>query len=119
MIVGFPPQPRAVAGIGAHGGRLLTAYGVLYPSWAWSLLSLPSPEFTRGICSAIHDRDHAAFLIVLASRPDLDLYHRIYEGPGFRAYLQRSTGSHACQAALIRFPAALRHFHVTAARQQI
>ena len=66
-------------------------------------LSLPSPEFTRGICGAVHDRDHAAFLVVLASRPDLDLYHRVYEGPGFRAYLQRSTGSHARQAALMRF----------------
>ena len=66
-------------------------------------LSLPSPEFTRGICGAVHDRDHAAFLVVLASRPDLGLYHRVYEGPGFRAYLQRSTGSHARQAALMRF----------------
>ena len=40
---------------------------------------------------------------MLASSPDLDLYRRVYEGPGFRAYLQRSTGSHACQAALIPF----------------
>ena len=66
-------------------------------------LSLPSLEFTRGICGAVRDRDHVAFLTILASRPDLDLYRRVYEGPGFRAYLQRSTGSHACQAALIRF----------------
>ena len=73
------------------------------PDLGMESLSLPCPEFTRGICSAVHDRDHAAFLTVLASRPDLDLYRRVYEGPGFRAYLQRSTGSHACKAALIRF----------------
>ena len=66
-------------------------------------LSLPRPEFTRGICSAVHDRDHAAFLSVLASRPDLDLYRHVYEGLGFRAYLQRSTGTHARQGALTRF----------------
>ena len=66
-------------------------------------LSLPSPEFTRGICGAVHDRDHAAFLVVLASRPAIGLYPRVYEGRGFRAYLQRSTGSHARQAALMRF----------------
>ena len=64
--------------------------------------SLPRPEFTQDICSVVHDRDHAAFLSVLASMPDLDLYQRVYEGPGFRRHLQRGTGSHACQAALIR-----------------
>ena len=66
-------------------------------------LSLPRSEFTRHVCSAVHDRDHAAFLSVLAGRPDLDLYRRLYEGPGFRAYLQRSTHSHGHQAALMRF----------------
>ena len=40
---------------------------------------------------------------MLAGRPDLDLYQRLYEGPGFKAYLQRSTDSHGHQAALIRF----------------
>ena len=77
----------------------------------WSSLSelsmeswrLPRPEFIQDICSVVHDRDHAAFLSVLTSMPDLDLYQRVYEGPGFRAYLQRGAGSHACQAALIRF----------------
>ena len=66
-------------------------------------LSLPRQEFARGICSAVHDRDHAAFFSMLASKPELDLYQRIYEGPGFREYLQRSTGSRCSQAALIRF----------------
>ena len=66
-------------------------------------LPLPRPEFFRDICSAVHDRDHAAFLSVLAIRPDLDLYRRVYEGSDFKVYLQRSTGTHACQAALIRF----------------
>ena len=65
--------------------------------------SLPRPEFTLGICNAVHDRDHIAFLSVLATRPDLDLYRRVCEGHGFRAYLQRSTSSHACKPALIRF----------------
>ena len=46
---------------------------------------------------------HAALLSVLASRPDLDLYRCVYGGPELRTYLQRSTGSHAGQAALIRF----------------
>ena len=57
------------------------------PKLGTESLSLPSPEFTRGICGAVHDRDHAAFLVVVASMPDLDPYHRVYEGPGFRAYL--------------------------------
>ena len=57
------------------------------PKLGTESLSLPSPEFTRGICGAVHDRDHAAFLVVVASMPDLDPYHRVCEGPGFRAYL--------------------------------
>ena len=65
--------------------------------------SLPRPEFTQDNSSVVHARDHATFLSVLASMPDLDLYQRVYEGPGLRAYLQRGTISHACQAALIRF----------------
>ena len=47
---------------------------------------------------------------MLASRPDLDLYRSYYEGPDVRAYSQRSTGGHACQAALIQL-VALRHFY--------
>ena len=51
----------------------------------------------------VHDRDHAAFLSVLASKPDLDLYRRVYEGPSFKAYLQHRPGSYARRAALLRF----------------
>ena len=65
--------------------------GVLSPSSARSPSSLPRREFVRELCSAVHDRDHASLLSVLASRPELALYQRIYEGPGFRQYLQRST----------------------------
>ena len=63
------------------------------PELGMQSLSLPSPEFTRGICGAVHGRDHAAFLVVLASRPDLDLYDRVYEGLGFRAYFQLRSGT--------------------------
>ena len=102
MIVDSPPQPRPVAGIGTWRQVVDCIWSTLSGLGIESL-SLPSLEFTRGICGAVHDRDHVAFLTMLASRPDLDLYRRVYEGPDFRAYLQRSTGSHACQAALIRF----------------
>ncbi len=64
-------------------------------------ISLPRGEFARELCSAVHDRDHASLLGVLASMPELALYHCVYEGPGFREYLQRST--HGQQAARIRF----------------
>ena len=47
----------------------------------------------------MHDRDHGAFLSTLASK--LALFQRIYEGPGFREYLQRSTVSQ--QGTLLRF----------------
>ena len=43
------------------------------------------------------------FLSVLASRHKLELHQRVYEDPGLRAYLQRSTDSHGRWAALIRF----------------
>ena len=48
-------------------------------------LYLPHPEYIRDICSAIHDRDHAAFLSVLVGRPDLDIYCRVYKNSGFKA----------------------------------
>ena len=66
-------------------------------------LSLSRGELALDLCSAVHDRDHATFLSMLTSRPELALYEHIYEGPGFRAYLQRSTDSHGRQAALILF----------------
>ncbi len=64
-------------------------------------MSLPRKEFDRELCSAVHDRDQAALLCALAGKPELALYQRIYEGPGFREYLQRSTQGQ--QAAQIRF----------------
>ena len=53
-------------------------------------LSLPRKEFERELCTAVHDRDQAAFLCALAGKPELALYQRMYEGPGFKEYLQRS-----------------------------
>ena len=60
-------------------------------------ISLLHRQFAREPCSAVydsavddsavHDRDHASFLGVLASKPELALYQRIYEGPGFGEYL--------------------------------
>ena len=64
-------------------------------------ISLLHKEFARELCSALHDRDHASFLGALASKPELALYQRIYEGPGFKEYLQHSTEGQ--QAAQIRF----------------
>ena len=64
-------------------------------------ISLPHREFARELYSAVHDRDHALLLRVLASKPELALYGRVYEGPGLRRYLQRCT--HGQQAARIRF----------------
>ena len=40
----------------------------------------------RELCTAVHDRDQAAFLCALAGKPELALYQRTYEGPGFREY---------------------------------
>ena len=54
-------------------------------------------------CSAVHDKDHEAFLSTLGSKPELALYQRIYEGPGFRKYLQRSLSTAGQQGALLRF----------------
>ena len=51
----------------------------------------------------MHDRDHGAFLGTLASKPELALYQRIYEGPGFKEYLQRSLSTAGQQGALLRF----------------
>ena len=64
-------------------------------------ISLPRQEFDRELCTAVHDRDQAAFLCAIAGKPELALYQRIYEGPGFREYLQRSAQGQ--QAAQIRF----------------
>ena len=47
------------------------------------------------------ERDHAAFLHALTSKPELALYERIYEGPGFMESFQRYTKGQ--QAAQIRF----------------
>ena len=46
--------------------------------------------FARQLCGAVHDRDHALILSLSASRPDLALYQRVYKGPRFQEYLQRS-----------------------------
>ena len=69
-------------------------------------LSLPRSHFTPDICSAVHGRDHAAVLSVMVGRLEPDLYQRLYEGPGFRAYCSRAHFNYiSCghQAALIRF----------------
>ena len=49
----------------------------------------------------MRERERAAFLYALTSKPELALYERIYEGPGFREYLQRNTKGQ--QAAQFRF----------------
>ena len=74
---------------------------------------MPRAAFARELCCAVHDRDHASLLSVLAGRPELALYQRVYEGPGSRQYLQRST--HGQRAARIKVSATLRHFHVASA----
>ena len=62
---------------------------------------MPRAAFARDLCSAVHDREHASLLSVLASKPALTLYHRLYGRSGFRHYLQQSTQGQ--QAAQIRF----------------
>ena len=64
-------------------------------------ISLPCKEFERELCTAVHDRDQAAFLCALAGKPELTLYQRIYEGPGFKEDLQCSAQGQ--QATQIRF----------------
>ena len=64
---------------------------------------MPRKEFVQELCSAVHDRDHTAFLSTLASKAELALYQRIYEGPGFKEYLQRSLSTAGQQGALLRF----------------
>ena len=64
---------------------------------------MPRKEFVQELCSAVHDRDHGAFLSTLGSKPELALYQRIHEGPGFREYLQRSLSTAGQQGALLRF----------------
>ena len=76
-------------------------------------ISLPRKEFDRELCTAVHDRDQAAFLCAIAGKPELALYQRIYEGPGFRDYLQRSAQGQ--RAAQIPISAALWHIHVASA----
>ena len=66
-------------------------------------MSMPRKEFVQELCSSVHDRDHGAFLSTLASKPELALYQRIYEGPGFKEYLQRSLSTAGQQGALLRF----------------
>ena len=63
----------------------------------WDTLSESSMEFVslhrkksaRELCTAVHDRDQAAYLYALAGKLELALYQRIYEGPRVREYLQR------------------------------
>ena len=64
-------------------------------------LSLPHWNFVQELRSAVHERDHAAFLRMLDNKPELALHKRIYEGPGFEDYLQRDTRGQ--QAAQFRF----------------
>ena len=93
----------------AHsGGRNRRTWGQIMAS-IWDTLSefnmdsisLPCKEFDRELCATVCDRDQAAFLRTIAAKPELALYQRMYEGPGFREYLQRSTQGQ--QAAQIRF----------------
>ncbi len=46
-------------------------------------ISMPRREFALGLASAVYDRNHASFLAALAGKPELALFQRIYEGPGF------------------------------------
>ena len=85
MSVDCPPQLMPLAGIGAHGCRLWTAYGVADPG----LYPCLGPEFARDNLSAIHDRDHAAFLSVLVGRLDLDIYE----------FMRALVSRHKCSAA--------------------
>ena len=62
---------------------------------------MPRRDFALQLCAAVHDRDHASFWGALAGKPELALYQRIYEGPGFREFLQRSTQGQ--KTAQIRF----------------
>ena len=62
---------------------------------------MPRAEFARALCCAIHDKDHASLLSVLAHGPELALFQHVYEGSGFGQYLQRSTQGQ--RAAYIRF----------------
>ena len=64
-------------------------------------LSLPRREFIQELCSALHERDHAALFRTLASKPELALYERIYEGARSKEYLQRDTRGQ--EAAQLRF----------------
>ena len=74
---------------------------VAFCKYTTDSISMPHAEFARELCSAVHDKDHASPLSVQASRPELALYQRVYEGPGYRQYLQRSTQGQ--RAAQIRF----------------
>ena len=81
---------------------LLSAHSLHACTLTWAMSSkVPRQEFDRELCSAVHDRDQAAFLRAIAGKPELALYQRIYEGPGFKEYLQRSAQGQ--QAAQIRF----------------
>ena len=64
---------------------------------------MPRKDFVQELCGAVHDRDHKAFLSTLASKPELALYQRIYEGLGFKEYLQRSLSTAGQQGALLQF----------------
>ena len=89
-------------------GRSRRTWGQVVSSiWDTSLgLSMESTTLPRGeaageLCNAVCDRDHPSCLSLLASRPELALYQRVYGEPEFRQYLQR--GTQGQQAARVRF----------------
>lgn len=71
------------------------------PKLSMESMSMPRKEFVQGLCSAVHDGDHKAFFSTLASKAELALYQRIYEGPGFKEYLQRNLSTAGQQGALL------------------
>ena len=68
-------------------GQVVSSIWDTLSDFSMDSISLPSQEFDREL---LHDRDQAAFLCAIAGKPELALHQRIYEGPGFREYLQRS-----------------------------
>ena len=76
-------------------------------------ISLPRQEFDRELCTAVHDRDQAAFLCAIAGKHQLALYQRIYEGPGFREQLTAQRTGTAGSTDTIS--ATLWHIHVAPA----
>jgi len=88
--------------MGAHGVRLSAAYGILNHTSA----RVPHPCSVGSLLGSFVVQYMTETMLHFWARwlASLSLYQRIYEGPEFREYLQRSTeGQHALQAAQMRF----------------